>query len=128
MNVISVFGPFASRALVEMSVDQARKLVDGELPTARRTNVIDAVQRDVDKLPEELAESGLAATAISLAYELEDPFNSATSKSMCAKALGEALAQLRALAPAKQEADKLDDLTARREARRSTAAAGSASS
>lgn len=84
-------------------------------------SVAGAVAKDLEAMGAKAAESTLAATAIALAAEL-DGANSATSKSMCAKALLEVMRELRVLAPPKQEADKLDDLTARREARRSAPA------
>jgi hypothetical protein len=49
--------------------------------------------------------------------------NSLTSKSMAAKALIDTMRELRVLVPPMQEADGLDDLTKRREARRSAAQA-----
>lgn len=79
--------------------------------------VLDAVQRDLKEFPTDLAQSTLGATAEALAVELDDSSNSATSKSMCAKALADVMAQLRALAPPKREGDKLDDLAERRAAR-----------
>ena len=59
----------------------------------------------------------LAATARALARELDDPGNSATSKSMCARVLADVLGQLRELAPAEVEEDVVDQLRARRESR-----------
>jgi hypothetical protein len=46
-------------------------------------SVVAAVERDLAKLPTELADAALAATALVLAEQL-DGKNSATSKSMCA--------------------------------------------
>lgn len=81
-----------------------------------------AVKRDIAaiaKLDKSLAQSGIAAAALALARELDVPKNSATSKSMCARALAEQLDRLRALAPPATEADGIDDLlTARRKRRR----------
>ena len=85
-------------------------------------SVVEAVERDLKGLGPKAADTSLAATALALARELDEPGNSATSKSMCAKSMVEVLRELRALMPAKQEADQLDDLTARREARRRAAA------
>jgi hypothetical protein len=47
-----------------------------------------------------------------------DAKNSATSKSMCARALSETLEKLEALAPPEQLPDELDDLARRRAERR----------
>lgn len=87
-----------------------------------------AVQADLDEIGQRdpaLARSGLAASALSLAREMDDK-NSATSKSMCARALREALDRLRELAPAERKKDKVDELSTRRKARlaRSAAAKG----
>lgn len=54
---------------------------------------------------------------MALARELDDPDNSATSKSMCANSLRDTLDRMRELLPAEEEADALDDLAARRTAR-----------
>lgn len=88
-----------------------------------------AVERDLAVLAErdaELAESGLAASALALAATLDHPGNSATSKSMCAKALLDTLDRLRDLAPEKKENDGIDELRTRRSARldRGAAATG----
>ncbi len=60
------------------------------------------------------------ASALALAREL-DVKNSATSKSMCARALREAMDRLRELAPPAERADRLDELAGRRKRRRSAA-------
>jgi len=107
-------------------------------------SVVEAVTRDLELIRRsapELADSAMAATALAMARELDDVLaeqecescghvqswtphpNSATSKSMCAKALLEVMQQLRQLAPpAKKETD-LDKVRARRAARRSGIAA-----
>lgn len=82
-------------------------------------SVLDAVNRDlaaIKKVAPHLADSTLAATAQSLAVEM-DGSNSATSKSMCAKALVDIMEQLRELTPEQKKGDRLDDLEARRVAR-----------
>lgn len=86
-------------------------------------SVVEAVKRDLESLrerDEKLADSALAASAMALAREL-DAQNSATSKSMCAKALIETLDRLAELAPPAKEADRVDDLASRRAARRAAA-------
>jgi hypothetical protein len=60
-----------------------------------------------------LAASGLSASALALAREIDEPGNSATSKSMCAKALMDALDRLRELAPPQTKETELE--RARRE-------------
>lgn len=82
--------------------------------------VVAAVRRDIDALAKRdrrLASSGLAALALSLAKEM-DAKNSATSKSMCARALAETLASLEALAPAAPIKDAVDEIAARRDKRK----------
>lgn len=81
-----------------------------------------AVERELGRLGGEWRDSVLGATALALAAEL-DADNSATSKSMVAKALNETMAELRGLAPQKKEADPVDDLRAQRTKRRSRASA-----
>lgn len=84
-------------------------------------SVVDAVLRDLADIAERdsrLAESSIAATALALAAEL-DAKNSATSKSMCARALVETMDRLRELAPAEKRADRIDELAGKRDARRS---------
>lgn len=81
-------------------------------------SVVEAVRRDLLSVGDEAREGALAATALALAAELDDPENSATSKSMCARALTETLEKLRAMAPAERpKVSKLDELRARRESR-----------
>lgn len=82
-----------------------------------RPSVVEATKRDLAELGD-LADSALAASALALARELDDDSNSATSKSMCARALKETLDRLRELAPPKREADGVDELKAERERRR----------
>lgn len=71
-------------------------------------------------MPAELADSALAASSLALARAIDGP-SSPTAKSMCAKALLETLDRLRSLIPTDEEADELDELAARRDARRAAA-------
>lgn len=87
-------------------------------------SVVEAVERDLTRFTAEARDSGLAATALALAGEI-DGNNSATSKSMCAKALVDVMRELRSLAPPAREKDGVDDLIARREKRRGRSAAKS---
>jgi hypothetical protein len=87
-------------------------------------SVVAAVRRDLARLPEDLASGALAASALALASEMDDR-NSATSKSMCAKALLDTLNRLRELAPPERVANDLTRQRALREAR--LAGRGSAS-
>lgn len=90
--------------------EHTREIGDVEAAVAR--DIAEIAKRD-----EGLASSGLAAAALALARELDIPKNSATSKSMCARALAEQLDRLRALAPPATEADDIDDLATRRQKR-----------
>jgi hypothetical protein len=69
-----------------------------------------------------LSAGALAAACFELGRQLDDPGNSATSKSMCAKSLQDILGQLRALAPPVLSSDGLDDIQAQRAKRRGVAA------
>ena len=85
-----------------------------------KLTVLAAVEGDLKLLAKRdpaLAKSALAASALALARLLDDGSNSATSRAMCARALTETLDRLFERAPDEQEADKLDDLSARRAAR-----------
>ena len=90
-------------------------------PRQKPLTVVAGVKRDLaalKKLDAALAESGLAAAALSLAVEMDDKTNSATSRSMCARALLDTLEELRGLAPEpKPKESALDDLSARRSTR-----------
>jgi hypothetical protein len=86
-------------------------------------SVVDAALRDLESLGGKAASSALAETALALARELDDPDNSATSKSMCAKSMVDVLRELRSLAPPAKENDDLDDLAARRSVRLARGAA-----
>jgi hypothetical protein len=90
-------------------------------------SVTAAVTRELEGFPVELAESALAATALAMAELIDDPRPSATSKSMCAGKLIDALKMLRELKPAGAKRDAIDDLTKRRAKRRSTSAASARS-
>jgi 5'-deoxynucleotidase YfbR-like HD superfamily hydrolase len=87
----------------------------------RDPSVAEAVRRDLKELAKrdsKLAKSAQAATALSLAKELDSSRNSATSKSMCAKALNDTMAELRELAPDEKKDDGVDELAERRRKRR----------
>jgi hypothetical protein len=92
---------------------------------SRARTVVQSTRADLERLRErapELADGALAASALVLARQLDDPRTSATSKSMCAKALREVIDRLFELAPPAREEDQLDRLRAQREQRRRRAA------
>ena len=75
-----------------------------------------AVRKDIEafrRRDRDVADSGLAASALALARMIDDDENSATSRSMCARALREALDRLRELCPPADENDDLDELHGR---------------
>ena len=117
-RVVSVFGPFNSRVLIEMPAEKAAEMFpDGALGAAGPLRVVDATEREIERIRKsapDLADSAFAASAVAMAYEIEHPFNSATSKSMCAARHLEILDRLRELAPPEQKKDDLDDLRSRR--------------
>lgn len=87
-------------------------------------SVVEAVERDLAKLPPDIAESALGATALALAREL-DSGSSATSKSMCAKALLDTFDKLRELAPPEEKKGTLHDIRAKRSLRLASGGADS---
>lgn len=122
-RVVSVFGAFSSRVLIELPAAVALRAIDQPLQNLRRTNVIEAVERDLQAIRElapEVADSAVAATTVQLAYELEHPYNSATSKSMCARSLIQAIEHLLELVPEGEgkEDDPLAQLAQRLNAKR----------
>jgi hypothetical protein len=88
----------------------------GEVEEAVRRDLEDIASRDAD-----LARSTPAALAVCLARELDSAGNSATSKSMNAKALIDAYRLLRDIAPEKETKDSIDELAKARERRRAAA-------
>jgi hypothetical protein len=123
-RVVSVFGPFASRTLIEISSDLARRLFDDEpLSEVGRSNVIDATEQDIElirAIDPDAADSSTAATALRMAYELDHPFNSATSKAQCAKAHAECMGRLWERVPEKPKEDEVARIKAQRGSRRAT--------
>lgn len=124
--VVSVFGPFNAYALIRVRAEVAQQLFgEGSLKDARPSEVVDAAMRDVAAIGERdeaLGESALAAAVVALAMEVADPYNSATSKSMCVREMREVLEELRGLLPPVKTQDGVDDLARARAARRRAAA------
>lgn len=86
-----------------------------------RRSVVAAVERDlaeIAKRDEALAESGVAMAALSLASDIDSGKTTATAKASCVRALAVAFEKLRAMLPDDPGGDQVDDLAARREARR----------
>lgn len=87
-------------------------------------SVVSALERELEgyelRLPG-ISGSALAASALELAAQMDDPTNSSTSKSMCGRELREHLRDLRDELPPVQAKDGLaslqDDFTSRRQAK-----------
>jgi hypothetical protein len=87
-------------------------------------SVTEAVEQDLEAMrahAPEVADSALAASALALAALCDDEESSTTSRAMCHRALHEALAALRDLAPPVKKADGIDEINRKREARRAAA-------
>jgi hypothetical protein len=70
-------------------------------------SVYASVATEVERLPADLQESGLAAVALAMAERIDEGRG---SPSECGKVLIDALMKLRDLCPPKQERTQLDDL------------------
>lgn len=119
-RALSVCGPFGSTTIVAIPTDVAQRWFPDGIPASGRTEPVTAVTLDLDTIRKsmpELAESGIAATAVQMAYELVNPYNSATSKSMCAGRLLDALKELRSLAPPEEKRGTLHAIRGGRAAR-----------
>ena len=84
-------------------------------------SVVEGVREELAGLPVGLA-PGLRALALAMAESID---SGRGSRSECGKVLSDTLSKLRDLAPPKQEASRLDELTARRR-KRLAGGAGSA--
>lgn len=95
----------------------------GRLPSCggAAMTVVEAVEAELEKFG--VTASALGAMALSLARELDVPGNSATSKSMCAKALVDVLREIRALAPPPELEDEIERARQRRSTRLARASA-----
>jgi hypothetical protein len=79
-----------------------------------------AVKRDLSALPDDLAKSGLAASAVAMAQSIDHPGSSFTAKSMCQARLADAMRELRELAPPVEKKGELHDIKSRRALRLAT--------
>lgn len=130
-RVISFYGKGKyRRVMVDMPLKVAkREFRDLDLRQAALAAVTDAIRAELAKLKKdgkgELASSALAMSAVQMAKELDDPFNSAHAKSMCAKELQRAVDRLREISGESGDEPKdsrLDGLRASRAKRRGTKA------
>lgn len=79
--------------------------------------VTEAVLSYLERLPGDVSGAPEAALALALAELVDDQGSSATSKSMNAGRMLDALERVRALAPEKAEVSPLDEIRARRDKR-----------
>lgn len=77
-----------------------------------------AVLADLERWGPRVAGSALAAVAVSGAQALDDPTLKPTPRSMLLAQVRETLLKLAELAPEEEEADAVDEIARRREARR----------
>jgi hypothetical protein len=85
--------------------------------------VREAVEAELARLPEELATSATAASALLLADSIDMGRASFRFQAGLVKELRECMSELAAKAPAKPEGDHVDELNERRAARRRSASA-----
>jgi hypothetical protein len=126
-RALAVCGPFGNMTVIAVPTEVAEHWFPIGLAQSGRTDPVTAVELDLDtirKKAPELAESGTAATALQMAYELVNPYNSATAKSMCAGRLLDALAKLREMAPPEEKKGTLHAIRAERSDRLSEGRAG----
>lgn len=79
--------------------------------------VAQALRVELSRVPDELAQSTLAESALALARDIDNPDTSATARSMCSRSLLDALNRIRELMPATEETDAIDELASRRPGR-----------
>lgn len=120
-----VINVYHGRTVLEVSTDLASYLFREPLGESGRTDTVSAVEADLALIrlrDPKVADSGIAAGALRMAQELEDPYNSATSKSQCMKALHQAMDRLLELSPPGQETKgKLHELKEKRAERQAAA-------
>ena len=82
--------------------------------------VADEIRAELDKLHVRDVAPGLAQVAVTLAESLDSipVCDAPTSRAVVARELHAVMVRLRGMAPAAEEGDALDDLAARRAARR----------
>jgi hypothetical protein len=75
---------------------------------------VEALERDLARMPDHLATGTLAATAWAMAYAIDHETRSATAKSNCARVLADVMGELAKLAPAEETHDAVDEIAQRR--------------
>lgn len=93
----------------------AKRMTSANRPaSAEHMSAVASVERDLKRLPAELAESAEAATALAMAQRIDDRQG---SPSECAKALMDAMGRLRAMAPPDEKKGELHDIRSGRAVR-----------
>lgn len=87
-------------------------------------SVREAVEAEIERLPDELATSATAASALRLADSIDLGTETYRFQSALVGQLRECMAELAEKAPAKVEGDPVDELAEQRNARRKAASAG----
>lgn len=106
----------AKKRGIKLPAKAKKKDIEALLGIGIDRSVKASVERDLAELAKRdpsIPNGSLAATAIELAKQLDNPKNSATSKSMCAKSLSDTMDRLNELAPPKKEGDRLDAIKGR---------------
>lgn len=120
-----VLNVYRSRTVIELSTALASFLFERPLEDSAPMTTVEAVQADLALIRSRdprVADGAIAAGAVRMAVEIDDPYTSATAKSMCMKALQGAMDRLLELSPPGQEEQgKLHDLKKARAARRRAA-------
>lgn len=120
-----VLNVYHGRTVIELSTALASYLFRKPLGQSARADAVSAVEADLELIrlrDPRVADSAIAAGALRMAHEIEDPYNSATAKSMCMKALQQAMDRLLELSPpGQEEKGRLYELKTGRAKRRSAA-------
>jgi hypothetical protein len=85
-------------------------------------SVVAAVRRDLERYGTAVADTAMAALALSLADQLDNGETSATAASMVGAQLRETLLKLAEMAPEPESNDGIDELSRERKARRASGA------
>jgi hypothetical protein len=115
----------SGRVVISAPIDLAEYLFKEPLAASASISSIEAAERDIAKIQDRdpaIGESVIAATVVRMAQEVDNPFNSATSKAQCAKELRQGFESLldQSPAPPEEEGD-LERIRRARAARREAA-------
>lgn len=117
--------PSALDLLDPAPAPEARQETGAGPPPPRRTRrppkgpYVKAVEKDLARLPDDLADGAVAAGMLRLAAELDTGLVMGRDAAAHVREIRQSYTTLKELAPAGNKSDKTDDLTARREKRMS---------